>query len=269
MLERRLFATLFEGEPAQGVVDALVGYRNADGGFGHALEPDKRCPESQPLDVQIAFETLAAAGASPGDLIRDACGFLEGVTTPDGGVPIALASAMQYPRAAHWSEISSDAGINPTAALAALLYQLQVDHPWRDRATAYCFAELERDVPHEAHAIRCALQFLEYVPDQRRANALADRVAGALAEAEWYRADPDDSTYGVAPPSFAPTPQSRWRERFDDALFEAHLDRLAADQQADGGWPISWDAPGAAAELEWRGIETLRAIRLLAAYGRI
>ena len=72
-----------------GVVDALIGYRNADGGFGHALEPDKRCPESQPLDVQIAFETLAAAGVAPGDLIRGACEFLESVTSPTGGVPIA------------------------------------------------------------------------------------------------------------------------------------------------------------------------------------
>ena len=269
LLERRLFSTLFEGAPVPGVVDALIAYRNADGGFGHALEPDKRCPESQPLDVQIAFETLVAAGASAREIVTDACGFLETVTTPDGGVPIALESATHYPRAAHWSEISPDAGVNPTAALAGLLYHLRVDHPWRERAAAFCFAELEREVPHEAHAIRCVFEFLEHAPDRARADAWAGRVAAALPTAEWFRADPDDVTYGVPPPSFAPTPQSPWRACFDDTLFEAHLDRLAADQQADGGWPITWDAPSAAAELEWRGIETLRAIRVLAAYGRV
>ncbi len=46
LLERRLFATCFEGAPATGVVDVLRGYRNDDGGFGHGLEPDKRCPAS-------------------------------------------------------------------------------------------------------------------------------------------------------------------------------------------------------------------------------
>lgn len=48
LLERRLFATLFEGAPASGVVDALRAYQNDDGGFGHGLEPDKRCPASLP-----------------------------------------------------------------------------------------------------------------------------------------------------------------------------------------------------------------------------
>jgi hypothetical protein len=269
VVERRLFATLFESAPADGGVDALIAYRNPDGGFGHALEPDKRCPDSQPLDVQVAFETCVAAGVCPVDVIRGACSFLESVTAPSGGVPIALPNAMNYPRAPHWSEISPEASVNPTAALAALLYQLQVEHPWRERATAYCFDELERAVPREAHAIRCVFHFLEWVPDQERAAALTDRVADALPTAEWFRSEPDDETYGVAPPSFAPTPQSPWRARFDDSAFDAHLDRLARDQQPDGGWPISWNAPGPAAELEWRGIETLRAIRILDAYARL
>lgn len=206
---------------------------------------------------------------APADLIRGACSFLESVSAPTGGVPIALASAMNYPRAPHWSEISGEPNVNPTAALAAMLYELQVDHPWRERATGYCFAELERAVPHEAHAIRCVFQLLERVPDREHASALADRVAEALPTAEWFRADPDDRAYGVAPPGFAPDPKSPWRSRFDDSMFEAHLDRLERDQQPDGGWPISWNAPGPAATLEWRGIETLRAIRILDAYGRM
>ncbi|HET6185944.1 MAG TPA: hypothetical protein VFE59_02975, partial [Trebonia sp.] len=48
LLERRLFATCFLGQRAARVVDALRGYQNDDGGFGHALEPDKRCPASLP-----------------------------------------------------------------------------------------------------------------------------------------------------------------------------------------------------------------------------
>ncbi len=62
LLDRRLFATCFEGAPAAGVIEALRGYRNGDGGFGHGLEPDKRCPASLPIDVEIALQALATAG---------------------------------------------------------------------------------------------------------------------------------------------------------------------------------------------------------------
>src|SRR5258708_32651882 len=61
LLERRLFAPCFEGAQAAGVIDALRGYRNDDGGFGHGLEPDQRCPARLPIDVEIALQALAAA----------------------------------------------------------------------------------------------------------------------------------------------------------------------------------------------------------------
>ena len=54
LLEQRLSDTLFHGAPASGVVDALRGYQNDDGGFGHGLEPDTRCPASLAIDVEIA-----------------------------------------------------------------------------------------------------------------------------------------------------------------------------------------------------------------------
>ncbi len=64
LLERRLFATCFEGAPATGVVDAVSAFRNDDGGFGHGLEPDVRCPASLPVDVEVAFQALATARAA-------------------------------------------------------------------------------------------------------------------------------------------------------------------------------------------------------------
>ena len=52
-------------------------------------------------------------------------------------------------------------------------------------------------------------------------------------------------------------------------MLAAHLDRLERDQQADGGWPITWEPPSEAAVLEWRGVVTLGALRTLVSYGRI
>jgi hypothetical protein len=58
VLERRVFACRFLGEDPRQVVDAVRAYRNADGGFGQALEPDLRGCESQPVHVDFALSTL-------------------------------------------------------------------------------------------------------------------------------------------------------------------------------------------------------------------
>jgi len=46
LVERHRYSMLFADGPAEPVVETLRGYRNPDGGFGHALEPDLRCPGS-------------------------------------------------------------------------------------------------------------------------------------------------------------------------------------------------------------------------------
>jgi hypothetical protein len=50
LLERHLFAYLFQGGDRQKALTALLAYQNEDGGFGNALEPDKRTKTSQPID---------------------------------------------------------------------------------------------------------------------------------------------------------------------------------------------------------------------------
>ena len=50
-----------DGSP-NSVVDALRLYQNANRGFGNALEPDIRCPDSQPVPVQYALKVLDPVG---------------------------------------------------------------------------------------------------------------------------------------------------------------------------------------------------------------
>ncbi|MFI5052775.1 MAG: hypothetical protein ACHQDE_00310 [Acidimicrobiia bacterium] len=273
LLERRRFATEFEGAPPQGVVDALLGYRNPDGGFGHGLEPDKRSPHSQPLDVQLAFETIVrsrALGPAVLEVVLAACDFLASVAASDGNVALVLPGVGDFPHAPHVTEDAFPPGLNPTAMLAGLLHELQVAHPWRDRATATTFASLEHEgVPAEAHTIHAVLCFLEHVDDRARADALVSRVAEVLPDAAYLRWNADDPEYGVALTELAPSPDCPWRALFDSAGFDAHLDRLERDQQADGGWPITWPAISDATRLEYRSIRTLDALHVLTAYGRL
>lgn len=268
VLERRLFATLFEGARPSGVVDALCAYRNADGGFGHGLEPDKRCPDSLPIDAEVALEALLTAGTTDESMVLAACDWLASIAAPDGAVPLSFPVMEGYPRAEHWSDWTYEPGLNPTAGLAGRLCRLGVVHPWLDLASAWCWKRLDAGFDEDAHALGEVLQFLACVPDRARAGVAAAEVPRWLAAARWFRADPDDPSYGLTPLHLAPAPNGPWSHLFDAATIAGHLDRLIRDQQPDGGWAITWDPPSQASILEWRGIETLRALRVLRAYGR-
>jgi hypothetical protein len=264
LVESRLFATVFEDADPHGVVDALRGYQNADGGFGHGLEPDKRCPDSLSLDVEVAFDTLLAAGARDDVMIRRAVDWLGLTANSDGAVPLCAPVVEDYPRAEHITEWTYEPGLNPTAGLVGRLHRLGFEHPWRDKAGAWCAAELAKAFPEDAHGMHEAMEFLEHTKDVD-----LDRVRDWLPKLQWFRADAADPSYGVTPLHLAPAPDSFWRPLFTDAQIEAHLDRLVADQQPDGGWAITWEPPGPASTLEYRGIVTVRALRTLKAYNRI
>ncbi|MET8147688.1 hypothetical protein ACIBSW_28910 [Actinoplanes sp. NPDC049668] len=269
LLEQRLFATLFLGEPAAGVVAVLRGYQNDDGGFGHGLEPDKRCPASLPIDVEIALQAYASAGADDPELLRRACDFL-GRESVGGAVSLASAVIEAYPRAEHWSDWTYAPGLNPTAGLAGLLHRIGFAHPWRDEATRYCWRALESgDLPDEVHALSEVLAFLEQVDDADRAERHAAAVVERLTASTMFHLDPAAEGYGLTPLTVAPFADSRWRSLFTHEQIDGHLDHLAAAQQPDGGWPITWEPPSAASRLEWRGIVTLGALRTLTSYGRL
>jgi hypothetical protein len=282
LLERRLFATCFLGQPAELAVRALRGYQNPDGGFGHALEPDTRCPASLPVYTEIAFQALATAAAASGgavgsraaaDMVLRACDFLASAAAKadaGGGVPLAFDVIESFPRAAHWTEWTYEPALNPTAGLVGLLYQLGIDHPWREAGAAYCWQQLESDgLPGDAHELSELLIFLEHVPDQDRAARHAADIAGHLPGVAMLNLDPDARGYGLTPLDLAPVAGSRWRSLFPQELIDVHLDRLVRSQQDDGGWPISWEPPSDAAVCEWRGMVTLKALRTLTSYGRL
>jgi hypothetical protein len=267
-LERLLFAVRFEDASPECVGRLISAYQNPDGGLGHALEPDVRCSESQPLFVSVGLTAMRDAGWRDRDLSLSICSFLEGISDADGLVPILLPSALKAPHASHWRSTGQPA-LNPTASICGLLHYQGVEHPWLSRATRTCCEILLREPPREAHTLGCATLLVEYLPDQRLATEIAEQIASALPGSAFYIAHAPVQTYGLTPLHFAPTPTSRWRRLFTDEQIEGHLAHLLATQQADGGWPITWEAPGPGSTAEWRGKGTLEALVTLVAYGYI
>lgn len=268
LLDRHRFAHHFLGASAEPVLTVLRGYQNPDGGFGNALEPDLRAPVSQPQPVEFALHILTRLGAMGDPMVRSTCDYLSTIMTPAGGVPFVLATASEYPCAPWWrAEAEQPASLNPTAALAGLLHRAGVEHPWLATATDFCWSALEAAGDLGGYDLVAVLTFLAHVPDRDRAerafSAVGERV---LAE---VTLDPHAEGHIFTPLSFAPHPRALARRLFDDAVIEAHLDALVERQQADGGWPITWDAPSPAAELEWRGSLAVDTPLRLRAYSRI
>ena len=279
LLERLRFEHLFRDGDAAAVVDALRPYQRADGGFGHALEPDFRGPISQPTTADSALRVLDEVGALPDDVVLPLCDWLTTVTTDEGGVPMVLSSAAAYPRAPWWDPPEDQrASLLPTSGLAGHLHRYGVDHPWLGPATEFTWRALA-EVPGRAAAgewaiqlaydVRCALVFLDAVPDRERAEGVAVEIGQALLSADVIALDPATEGEQARPLDFAATPHTVARRWFDDATVEKHLDVLVAGQAEDGGWTVEWEAWVPAAGLEWRGWQTIDRLKTLRAYGRL
>ena len=280
IVERRLAEFSLDGDEtaASAAIAGLEAYRNGDGGFGHGLEPDALAPDSQPLAVDFAFDILgelARTTSNPATRTRaaDAAGatmsYLDSVSSRDGGLSIVFPTVAAHPRAEHWGDGVFPPGLNPTAKIVGVARELGIEHPWLDRAAAFCRATIESaGSVGDAHSAACVLPFLETDPDRDWAARTYDALGNRITELPLFKQLPGPE-YGLSPLSFAPSPDSPRRALFSDESIAAHLDELVATQDADGGWPLAWQPPSDAAVLAWRGVETLHALRALRAYGRI
>jgi hypothetical protein len=270
LLERAVMAHLLEGEAPGRVALALRAYQNLDGGLGHALEPDLRAPESQPLYLEFGLRTLYDCGLRAPDLAQGACIFLSQHADLEAGIPTLFPSALAYDHAPHWEAPSArEPSLDRLISLVGLLNWQRIEHPWLERAVGACLAHLARLPMEDAHTIQNGFCLLESVAETRDVSALFDRLADELTRASFFLAEAPISGYGLTPLHLAPTPDSYLRRLFGQEQIEAHLDDLLAQQQPDGGWPIAWEPPGETAALAWRAHRTLAALTTLRAYGRI
>jgi hypothetical protein len=269
VLERRWFERL-SGEGGDGPVRAAVAaYRNPDGGFGHALEPDGRCPGSQPLAIEYALHLLHDAGAWDDGLAAAACDWLAAHEPAGGGAVFVDPSVTGWPHAPWWvPEDGAPASLITTGLIAGTLHAHRVGHPWLDRATELLWDRAGTLSGTGPYDVRAVLHFLDHVPDRDRARAAVAALGPVLFGQGMVALDPAAPGEVHTPLDFAPMPGSLARDLFDEAVIAAHLDHLAAAQRDDGGWMFNWLAWSPAAELEWRGGVTVRALDLLRGNGR-
>jgi hypothetical protein len=272
LLDRRRFELFFEGGDPGSVLAALRAYRNADGGFGHGLEPDLRAPESQPAAAWHAFEVFADIAPVIAPDAVELCDWLDGVELADGGLPFALPIQDPSGCAPFWAQADPQAfSLQITALVAAYANRVAVHdpavagHPWLARATSRCLAAIEAlESAPEAYVLAFCIRLLDAVYDREpAAQALLARLGEYVPSDGRVRVSGGLPDEALSPLDLAPEPDRPARTLLDDSVVAADLVRLAGEQREDGGWTVDFQSYSPAAALEWRGYATVRALSTL------
>ena len=271
-LDRRRVDVVLRGAPPDGPLAALSAYRNADGGYGWGLEADLRDARSQPGAALHAFEVFEDISPATTPRAVELCDWLASVSLPDGGLPFALPVSSTAGCAPFW--VQADPAVSSlqiTAVVAAIAHRVAANdpavagHPWLARASQFCLVAIKAmgDDPH-ALELAFALQFLDAVHDTYpEAAELMERLGRRLPASGLVHVGGGLEEEFMRPLDFAPVPDRPVRGLFEPEAISAELERLIAQQQDDGGWPVDFANYSPAAALEWRGHMTVRALSIL------
>jgi hypothetical protein len=221
------------------------------------------------------FEDILPATS---DAAVELCDWLATVTLSDGGLPFALRIEDGVGSAPFWVEADPAASsLQITAVVAENAHRVAAgdsrvaSHEWLERATDYCVDVIDAldrdpaamelaftvrllDAAHEANprAVEALAKLREHIPP----TGLLPVTGGIEGET-------------MKPLDFAPRPDGPARELFSAEVISADLERLAGGQREDGGWEVDYASYSPAAELEWRGHATVRALTILKKNGML
>ena len=273
----------FDSAPADAVSAELGKYQNADGGFGNALEPDLRAPESSALATSIAFQIIRETGGAPSEnMASGATDYL--VNTFDEArltwriVPRSAEGSAHAP----WWNQSAGANafdsfsLNPTAELLGYLCDYRDSHrdPLIATLSSRILDHISRLETIEIHEFLCCKRLAETedLPAAFREQLL--RILHKLLIATVSSTPSEWAGYGLRPLQVADRPDSSFYEGLRDAVDE-NLYYEISTQEEDGMWAPTWSwgdqfpEVWEKARLELAGVLTVEKLITLKLHGRI
>jgi len=284
-LEQALFRLRFEGGSPDAVRTALQDFQNKDGGFGKALEPDLRAPESSVLATIRALQLLSALRTPPEHpMIRQAMAYLTSTFDQAKLVwRIIPTTAGTHPHAPWWNQEQLDqvfGGFLILPRAEVLGYLFAFDPPSFPAARRVEVFNALLDALENAAAppsggfvdscVRlCETEQVPALYKERLYQKLVPLVPKAVEQ------DPEKwKQYCLKPTWLVRTPESPFFRLIADSV-ERNLDYEVESQSADGSWSPNWSWYGGypevwpTAEKEWRGVLTVQTLEALQAFERI
>lgn len=272
------------------VLRELEKFRNNDGGFGKALEPDMRSEGSSVLAVVEALAIMAELGIQSDEpLLSDALNWL----TDSGGAydsgrgiwPYLPADIDNSPGAPWWDtesleETFSGFLVNPRARILSFLYRWEISSLGLLSESVLesvleSTVELSETLPVKVSpdTLRSLLMLFSEpsVPEllRIRAESVIRKMIPESVETDSEKW----SEYCLQPLEVVESPDSLWMDLLSDSV-QRHLDFLIRSQNPDGSWSPFWSWGGVYPEVwqearrEWAGILTYRNLRHLSSFGR-
>lgn len=250
-LEFAVYKYFFENESNQAVIDELLKFQNADGGFGNALEPDFFNPNSSPVATNDAIITLSRVNAldRDSDIIRGIVSYLESHDSFDEEKKrwlFAIESNKDYPHAIWWEKKGDGISkFNPSISLAAFMVCYGNRTSLYERIIKEGLDFLEKGEEISGDDVNCYLLTYELLT----ANSINDIVdlnifKDLLCDAIENCICKDISKYGV---EYVPMPSTIFTGKYTEfitpeikPLIAAEKDILGKLQTEDGGFDITW-----------------------------
>lgn len=283
-LEQARYFYHFQNGPSSAVIETLSAFQNADGGFGHALEPDIRLPDSSVIATTHALQILREIGAAPDHpLIAGAMRYLLATYDATNHIwPIIPANVDDAPHAPWWNYNPDPAPhrINPTPEIAGYC-AAYADHVPDDLRESLLKSVVDHFMTLPDHidgnkqdAVMCYIRLYEttQLPDALR-DQLETRLK-AIINASVSRDPAEWGGYAFRPLKAVHSPESPLAAAITDAL-ALNLDYLIDHQDASGAWLPYWSWGGnfpdvwPVAEREWQGILTFDTLLALKNFGRL
>ncbi len=250
-LELAVYKYFFENASNQTVVDELLKFQNADGGFGNAIVPDFFNPNSSPVATNDAIITLHRVNAlnRDSDIVKGIVRYLESHDSFDEDKKrwlFAIDSNRDYPHAIWWEKKGDGiSGFNPSISLAAFMICYGNRTSLYEEIVKEGFEYLENAEEVSGDSLKCFLLAYELL----NANCINDIIdleqfKGLLCKAVDNSICKDISKYGV---EYVPMPSDFFSGTYSEfitpetkTLIAAEKDILGKLQTEDGGFDITW-----------------------------
>jgi len=283
-LEKYCLENIFQNGFDDKVAEALKNYQNEDGGFGNALEPDFRLPNSSPLATSIALRYLKEVDTplESQDMIKSAVRYLEQSYVEERKGWYAVPKEVNnYPHAWWWRWNENDEMTiidkhwgNPSAEIIAYLYRyrnyskrLDIDR-LIDHAIKYM---RDKEKFKSENELYCYIHLYEEL-GRRDKKRLKNHITRGVEQVVVY--DEDKWTeYVPKPLDFVDDPNKANFGISEDKIqrnLEFLIKKLEEEKVLTPNWDTSvYEGDFKQAIDEWKGILTLEVLKVLDNYGLI
>ncbi len=271
-LEKARYAYHFEKGDRERVIDALMTFRNADGGFGNALEPDFRVPDSTPVATWMASRIMEEIGLkSDHSLIKSTVGYLKRTPEKENWRYFFRIPAINdHPHAPWWHYTLGNAieGYNPTASLLGFLHKhMPKDDPHRGSLEDAVEEAVKHFIDHdieEMHELRCFNELHAYLRGTRQNDAFRKKLSQRNLDVVEHDREKWFTTYCARPSQLFLTDKTPGADQVQ-ALIVEELEMMRKHRSEEGVFDITWswgcyEETFKRAKREWMGILALETL---------